>query len=106
MMSLAPPDQWNSLWIQLSNWYLRRSRRRFWKSESDADKKAAYATLYEALVTVSKLLAPTMPFIADEMYQNLVRSTDEHAVLSVHLADWPEYDPALIDENLNRDMAW
>ncbi|TLN03042.1 isoleucine--tRNA ligase, partial [bacterium] len=89
----------------LSNWYLRRSRRRFWKSESDADKKAAYATLYEALVTVSKLLAPTMPFIADEMYQNLVRSTDEQAVLSVHLADWPKYDAALIDENLNRDMA-
>ncbi len=89
----------------LSNWYLRRSRRRFWKSESDADKKAAYATLYEALVTVSKLLAPTMPFIADEMYQNLVRSTDKNAVLSVHLADWPKYDAALIDENLNRDMA-
>lgn len=90
---------------QLSNWYLRRSRRRFWKSESDADKKAAYATLYEALVTVSKLLAPTMPFIADELYQNLVRSIDEKAPLSVHLADWPKFDASLINEKLNREMA-
>lgn len=62
---------------QLSNWYLRRSRRRFWKSRSDADKQAAYATLYEALVVFSKLLAPTMPFIAEEeMSQNLVVTTD------------------------------
>lgn len=90
---------------QLSNWYLRRSRRRFWKSESDADKKAAYATLYEALVTVSKLLAPTMPFMADELYQNLVRSVDENAPLSVHLTEWPAFDEALIDEKLNREMA-
>jgi isoleucyl-tRNA synthetase len=90
---------------QLSNWYLRRSRRRFWKSESDADKKAAYATLYEALVTLSKLLAPTMPFIADELYQNLVRSDNESALLSVHLADWPEFDAERIDDGLNREMA-
>jgi isoleucyl-tRNA synthetase len=89
---------------QLSNWYLRRSRRRFWKSESDADKQAAYATLYTALVTLSKLLAPSMPFIADEMYQNLVRSMDENARVSVHLEDWPAYDETLIDENLNREM--
>jgi isoleucyl-tRNA synthetase len=58
----------------LSKWYLRRSRRRYWKSESDADKDAAYATLYEVLVTLAKLLAPTMPFLAEELYQNLVRS--------------------------------
>ncbi|WP_322507507.1 isoleucine--tRNA ligase, partial [Anaerolinea sp.] len=90
---------------QLSNWYLRRSRRRFWKSGSDADKKAAYATLYEALVTLSKLLAPTMPFLAEELYQNLVRSVDENAPLSVHMSDWPSYDPARIDEELNREMA-
>ncbi len=63
----------------LSKWYLRRSRRRFWKSESDGDKHAAYATLYEALVTLSKLLAPTMPFLAEELYQNLVRSVDPDA---------------------------
>lgn len=90
---------------QLSNWYLRRSRRRFWKSESDADKQAAYATLYEALVTLSKLLAPTMPFIADELYQNLVRTIDEKAPVSVHLSEWPKYDASLIDDKLNRDMA-
>lgn len=88
----------------LSKWYLRRSRRRFWKSESDADKNAAYATLYEALVTLSKLLAPTMPFLAESLYQNLVRSMDSAAPESVHLALWPEFDPALIDEKLNHDM--
>ena len=90
---------------QLSNWYLRRSRRRFWKSESDNDKQAAYATLYEALVTLSKLLAPTMPFMAEELYQNLVRSFDQSAPLSVHLVEWPAYDTNLIDEKLNREMA-
>ena len=90
---------------QLSTWYLRRSRRRFWKSESDLDKQAAYATLYEALVTVAKLLAPSMPFLAEELYQNLVRSMDETAPTSVHLAFWPEYNPALIDEELNREMT-
>jgi isoleucyl-tRNA synthetase len=90
---------------QLSNWYLRRSRRRYWKTESDADKSAAYATLYEALKTLAFLLAPTMPFLADAMYRNLVLSLDPDAPQSVHLADWPDYDPACIDENLNREMA-
>ena len=90
---------------QLSNWYLRRSRRRFWKSESDADKNAAYSTLYECLVTVSKLLAPTMPFIADELYINLVGSVDPAAAESVHLAAWPQVDEGAIDEKLNSDMA-
>ncbi|HOV05791.1 MAG TPA: isoleucine--tRNA ligase [Anaerolineaceae bacterium] len=90
---------------QLSNWYLRRSRRRFWKSESDADKNAAYSTLYECLVAVSKLLAPTMPFIADELYLNLVGSVDPTAAESVHLAAWPQVDESAIDEKLNSDMA-
>jgi isoleucyl-tRNA synthetase len=90
---------------KMSTWYLRRSRRRFWKSESDSDKQAAYSTLYTALVTVAKLLAPSMPFLADEMYQNLVRSVDETAPESVHLARWPEVLPEMIDESLNRDMA-
>ena len=89
---------------QLSNWYLRRSRRRFWKTESDSDKAAAYATLYEALRTLAYLLAPTMPFMADHMYQNLVRKADPEAPASVHLAEWPTYDAALIDEKLNREM--
>ncbi|MGE5642788.1 MAG: isoleucine--tRNA ligase [Byssovorax cruenta] len=90
---------------KMSTWYLRRSRRRFWKSESDSDKQAAYSTLYTALVTVAKLLAPSMPFLADELYQNLVRSVDETAPESVHLAKWPEVLPEMIDESLNRDMA-
>ena len=90
---------------KLSTWYLRRSRRRFWKSESDSDKQAAYSTLYAALVTVAKLLAPAMPFLADELYQNLVRSADADAPESIHLARWPEADVSRIDETLNRDMA-
>jgi len=90
---------------KLSTWYLRRSRRRFWKSESDSDKQAAYSTLYTALVTVAKLLAPAMPFLAEELYQNLVRSVDKDEPESVHLAEWPEVLPEMIDESLNRDMA-
>ena len=89
----------------LSNWYLRRSRRRFWKSGSDSDKNAAYATLYEALLTVAKLLAPTMPFIADEIYLNLAGTVDRQSPESVHLVMWPQYDAELIDEKLNADMA-
>jgi len=91
---------------QLSNWYLRRSRRRFWKSESDGDKQAAYSTLYEALLTVSKLLAPSMPFLAEELYQNLVAQLDETAVESVHLAQWPTFEPALVNDTLNKEMAF
>ncbi len=90
---------------KMSTWYLRRSRRRFWKSESDSDKQAAYSTLYTALVTVAKLLAPSMPFLADELYQNLVRSVDGAAPESVHLAEWPAVLPEMIDESLNHDMA-
>lgn len=89
---------------QLSNWYLRRSRRRFWKSESDADKHAAYSTLYECLLALSKLLAPTMPFIADEIYLNLAASVDDNAYESVHLSPWVEYDADAIDEKLNKEM--
>ena len=88
----------------LSNWYLRRSRRRFWKSEGDSDKNAAYATLYQALVTVAKLIAPAMPFIADELYRNLVVSVDPSAPESVHMADWPKADESLIDEQINHEM--
>lgn len=88
----------------VSQWYLRRSRRRFWKSTADADKNAAYVTLYEVLVTLSKLLAPSMPFIAEELYQNLVvfANEDQEVPESVHLAGWPEADPARIDEALNQ----
>ena len=89
---------------ELSNWYVRRSRRRFWKGEDDLDKKAAHSTLYECLVTVAKLTAPFTPFIAEALYQNLVLNTDPEAPESVHLAGWPEVDQALIDEELNRQM--
>lgn len=88
----------------LSNWYLRRSRRRFWKTESDADKDAAYATLYEALLAVSKLLAPTMPFVSEEIYRNLALGTDQENPKSVHMSDWPEYDLGCMDESLIRKM--
>jgi isoleucyl-tRNA synthetase len=87
----------------LSNWYVRRSRRRFWKGEEDEDKAAAYSTLYECLTTLAKLLAPFMPFIAEEMYQNLVRSVDGRAPESVHLCDYPQANEALIDEKLVED---
>ena len=89
----------------LSNWYVRRSRRRFWKSESDADKLAAYHTLHEALVTVTKLLAPFTPFVAEELYQNLVRSVDASAPESVHLCAWPVVDEQAIDAGVSFDMA-
>jgi isoleucyl-tRNA synthetase len=90
---------------ELSNWYVRRSRRRFWKSESDTDKASAYATLYECLVTVSKLIAPAMPFLSEAMYRNLVVGHDRKALDSVHLADWPTPNEALIDERLIEEMA-
>lgn len=73
----------------LSNWYVRRSRDRFWKSGMDDDKSSAYATLHECLVTVAKLIAPFTPFIAESMYQNLVRTHDAAAPESIHLCDYP-----------------
>ncbi len=87
----------------LSNWYVRRSRRRFWKSGDNADKQSAYATLYECLVTVSQLLAPFMPFTADAMYRNLVGSVDRKAPESVHLATWPQAPQGRVDEQLMSD---
>ena len=87
----------------LSNWYVRRSRRRFWKSESDADKLAAYTTLYECLVALAKLLAPFTPFLAEELYQNLVVAAFPDAPDSVHLADFPAADKAKIDKKLSAD---
>jgi len=88
----------------LSKWYVRRSRRRFWKSESDADKLSAYRTLYECLVTTAKLMAPFVPFMADEIYQNLVVSVFPDAPDSVHLADFPVADESLIDRQLSDDI--
>ncbi|HLI70666.1 MAG TPA: isoleucine--tRNA ligase, partial [Ktedonobacteraceae bacterium] len=87
----------------LSNWYVRRSRERFWKAGMDNDKVAAYLTLYECLTTLVTLLAPFIPFTTEELYQNLVRSVDANAPLSVHLCDWPLVDEGLIDEKLARE---
>ena len=89
----------------LSNWYVRRGRRRYWKSDSDDDKQAAYQTLYELLTTLTRLLAPVMPFWTDDIYQNLVRRADPNAPTSVHLTDWPEADDALRDPDLDAAMA-
>jgi len=89
----------------LTNWYVRRSRRRFWKSEQDADKSAAYATLYHILTTLCRLLAPFVPFVTEVMYQNLVRSVDPQAPESVHHADWPLADEAAIDHGVLEHMA-
>ena len=91
---------------ELSNWYVRRSRRRFWKSENDADKLSAYTTLYQCLVTLSKLLAPFTPFLAEELYQNLVCSVFPEAPDSVHLTDFPEADRAKIDKQLASANRW
>jgi isoleucyl-tRNA synthetase len=94
----------------LTNWYIRRSRRRFWKSENDGDKNDAYATLYRVLVDFSKALAPFLPFLSEEIYQVMVRETagTTHASsvpVSVHHCDYPVFDPALFDEALNAKMA-
>ena len=87
----------------LSNWYLRRNRRRFWKSEADADKQAAYYTLYTCLLTVAKLTAPFAPFISEEIYRNLTDGKGEAE--SVHLAVWPVQDVSLLDTQLDTDMS-
>jgi isoleucyl-tRNA synthetase len=89
----------------LSNWYVRRGRPRYWRSESDADKLAAYRTLWEVLSTLSRLLAPAMPFLAEALYQNLVRSVDASAPESVHHTSWPAADESLIDAPLREAMA-
>lgn len=84
----------------LSLWYVRRGRRRYWKSEGDEDKQAAYATLYEVLVTLSRLLAPFVPFLAEALYQNLVRPVLSQAPESVHLCEMPRADTTARDPAL------
>ncbi|MBM3190836.1 MAG: class I tRNA ligase family protein, partial [Chloroflexi bacterium] len=89
----------------LTNWYVRRNRRRFWKSEHDRDKQTAYATLYHVLLKLSKLLSPFVPFVTEVMYQNLARNVQPTAYESVHHCDWPQADPAVMDEKLLEQMA-
>jgi len=90
---------------ELSNWYVRRNRRRFWKNEDPTDRESAYATLWEALVTVAQLTAPFTPFIAEALWQNLVRSIQPEAAESVHLSDWPQAELSLIDPALLTQMG-
>lgn len=89
----------------LSNWYVRRSRRRYWKSERDADKDTAYATLWHVLVKLSRALAPIIPFMTEEIYQNLVRNVYDDAYESIHHTDWPQADSDVIDEARIEQMS-
>ncbi len=88
----------------MSNWYVRRSRNRFWQKEMPQDKINAYMTLYTALVTVCKAAAPMIPFMTEEIYQNLVRSIDSQAPESIHLCDFPAVDESMIDAELEANM--
>ena len=88
----------------MSNWYVRRSRERFWAKGMEQDKINAYMTLYTSLVTISKAAAPMVPFMTEEIYQNLVRSIDKDAPESIHLCDFPVVNKAWINEELERDM--
>ena len=89
---------------QLSNWYVRRSRERFWVKDMPEDKVNAYMTLYTCLVTIAKASAPFIPFMAEDIYRNLVCSVDKSAPISVHLCDYPAADEALIDAKLEENM--
>ena len=89
---------------EMSNWYVRRSRERFWAKGMEQDKINAYMTLYTALVTISKAAAPMIPFMTEEIYQNLVRSIDKEAIESIHLCDFPEVKEEWIDKELEDDM--
>jgi isoleucyl-tRNA synthetase len=89
---------------EMSNWYVRRSRERFWAKGMEQDKINAYMTLYTALVTVSKVAAPMIPFMTEDIYQNLVRSIDKDAPESIHLCDYPVADDSMIDRELEDSM--
>ena len=89
---------------EMSNWYVRRGRERYWAQEMTQDKINAYMTLYTALVTTAKTAAPMVPFISEEIYQNLVRSVDESAEESIHLCSFPIIDATLIDKELEENM--
>jgi isoleucyl-tRNA synthetase len=88
----------------LSNWYVRRCRRRYWRHEMNKDKTAAYATLHETLVSLAKLIAPLVPFVAEEIYRHLVVPVDRDAHPSVHLCDYPSSDPGLVEADLEAAM--
>ena len=89
---------------EMSNWYVRRSRERFWAKGMEQDKINAYMTLYTALVTISKAAAPMIPFMTEDIYQNLVRSIDKNAPESIHLCDFPTVNEKFVDKKLEEDM--
>ncbi len=89
---------------RLSNWYVRRNRERFWGTELTDDKIGAYVTLYRVLVTLSKISAPFVPFMTEEIYQNLVVGLDKEAKESIHLCSWPEANEAEVDKKLEEEM--
>ncbi|MDL2234754.1 isoleucine--tRNA ligase [Christensenellaceae bacterium OttesenSCG-928-L17] len=89
---------------ELSNWYVRRCRERFWGKEMTADKEAAYMTLYTVLEVLNRLSAPFVPFMTEQIYQNIVRSVQSDALISVHLCDYPEADASFIDTALEKHM--
>ena len=93
-----------AFWDDLSTWYLRRNRPRFWKARSKRDSLAAYQTLYEALTTLIRLLAPVTPFLAEDMYQGAVRQASSSAEASVHLTSYPEEHPERLADDLERRM--
>ncbi len=101
--TVKPSETMQTFLDDLSNWYLRRSRERIWASGMEQDKVSTYLTLYECLTTLITLLAPFMPFVTEELYQNLVRNVNPQAPLSVHLCDWPLAHDELIDEQLTND---
>jgi isoleucyl-tRNA synthetase len=94
----------NQLLDNLSNWYVRRNRRRFWKSENDSDKNAAYSTLYSVLMDFIKVLAPVIPFVCDKIYSNLAVPDKENLKDSIHLCDFPKADESLTDEDILNEV--
>lgn len=103
--ALTATDTIEAFINDLTNWYVRRSRRRFWKGEHDADKEAAYVVLYHVLTSLVRLLAPIAPFVTEVMYQNLVRAVNPNAPESVHHTAYPVADLALVDETALTQMA-
>ncbi|MGD0805078.1 MAG: class I tRNA ligase family protein [Candidatus Bathyarchaeia archaeon] len=102
--ALTPTQELEHFVDALSKWYVRRSRRRFWKTEADDEKKGAYATLYKCLKTVTLLMAPFTPHVSEAIYQRLVRPVETGGLESVHLNDWPSVDESMIDEGLMTEM--
>jgi isoleucyl-tRNA synthetase len=101
---VEPARELNSFVDDLSNWYVRRCRERFWGSGMKEDKKNAFMTLYTVLETFTRVIAPFVPFVAESIYQNLVCTVDKKAPESVHLCSYPKADSAMIDKNLEKDM--